>query len=45
MVSMAFGNDAYTNAHLGLPARLLGASNLQVLLVEGLIAVILVLTR
>lgn len=40
----AFGHGAYTDAHLGLPAPAHGASNLQVLLVEGLIAFMLVLT-
>ncbi|WP_428394481.1 MIP/aquaporin family protein [Lichenicoccus sp.] len=44
VVWAAFGQGAYTQAHLGLPAPVHGASNLQVLLVEALIAFILVLT-
>ena len=44
VVWAAFGHGAYTDAHLGLPAPAHGASNLQVLLVEALIAFMLVLT-
>ena len=44
VVWAAFGQGAYSAAHLGLPAPVHGASNLQVLLVEALIAFILVLT-
>jgi MIP family channel proteins len=40
----AYGNGAYLDAHLGAPAPVHGASALQVLLVEALIAFILVFT-
>jgi MIP family channel proteins len=40
----AYGNGAYVDAHLGAPAPVHGASALQVLLVEALIAFILVFT-
>ena len=40
----AYGHGAYVDAHLGAPAPVNGASALQVLLVEALIAFILVFT-
>ncbi len=40
----AYGHGAYNDAHLGLPSPVHGTSNLQVLLVEALIAFMLVLT-
>lgn len=40
----AYGHGAYVNAHLGAPAPAHGATSLQVLLVEALIAFILVFT-
>lgn len=40
----AYGHGAYFDSHLGAPAPVNGASALQVLLVEGLIAFILVFT-
>lgn len=40
----AYGHGAYSDAHLGAPAPVHGASALQVLLVEALIAFMLVLT-
>jgi len=43
-VWIAYGHDAYANAHLGAPAPVNGASALQVLLVEAMIAFILVFT-
>lgn len=44
VVWAAFGHGAYYDAHLGLPSPVHGADNLQVLLVEALIAFMLVLT-
>ena len=44
VVWAAYGHGAYVDAHLGAPAPVNGASGLQVLLVEALIAFILVLT-
>ena len=44
VVWAAFGHGAYDDAHLGLPSPVHGTSNLQVLLVEALIAFMLVLT-
>lgn len=44
VVWAAYGHNAYFDAHLGAPAPVNGASNLQVLLVEALIAFILVFT-
>ena len=44
VVWAAFGHGAYNDAHLGLPSPVHGTSNLQVLLVEALIAFMLVLT-
>lgn len=40
----AYGHGAYIDAHLGAPAPVNGASEMQVLLVEALIAFILVFT-
>lgn len=40
----AYGHGAYVDAHLGAPAPVNGASDMQVLLVEALIAFILVFT-
>ncbi len=40
----AYGHGAYFDSHLGVPSPVNGASGLQVLLVEGLIAFILVFT-
>ena len=44
VVWAAFGHGAYHDAHLGLPSPVHGTDNLQVLLVEALIAFMLVLT-
>ncbi len=44
MVWAAYGHGAYHDAHLGLPTPVHGTGNLQVLLVEALIAFMLVLT-
>ena len=44
VVWAAYGHGAYADAHLGAPAPVNGADALQVLLVEGLIAFILVFT-
>jgi len=44
VVWAAYGSGAYTDAHLGAPSPVNGASALQVLLVEALIAFILVFT-
>jgi len=44
VVWAAYGHGAYVDAHLGAPAPVNGASALQVLLVEALIAFILVFT-
>ncbi len=44
VVGAAYGHGAYQDAHLGLPSPVHGTSNLQVLLVDALIAFILVLT-
>ena len=44
LVWAAYGHGAYAHAHLGLPSPANGASRLQVLLVEALIAFILVFT-
>ena len=44
VVWAAYGPGAYTDAHLGAPSPVNGASALQVLLVEALIAFILVFT-
>ena len=44
VVWAAFGHGAYNDAHLGVPSPVHGTSNLQVLLVEALIAFMLVLT-
>ena len=44
MVWAAYGHGAYFDSHLGAPAPVNGASGLQVLLVEALIAFILVFT-
>lgn len=44
VVWAAYGHGAYLDAHLGAPAPVNGASDLQVLLVEALIAFILVFT-
>lgn len=40
----AYGHGAYYDAHLGLPSPVHGTDNLQVLVVEALIAFMLVLT-
>ncbi len=44
VVWICYGHGAYADAHLGAPAPVNGASALQVLLVEALIAFILVFT-
>lgn len=44
VVWAAYGQGAYIDAHLGAPAPVNGASEMQVLLVEALIAFILVFT-
>ncbi len=44
VVWLAYGNGAYTDSHLGAPSPVNGASGMQVLLVEALIAFILVFT-
>ncbi len=44
VVWLAYGHGAYADAHLGAPAPVNGASALQVLIVEALIAFILVFT-
>jgi MIP family channel proteins len=44
VVWAAYGHGAYVNAHLGAPSPVHGASAVQVLLVEALIAFILVFT-
>ena len=44
VVWAAYGHGAYFDSHLGTPSPVNGASALQVLLVEGLIAFILVFT-
>ena len=44
LVWAAYGRGAYAQAHLGLPSPANGASGMQVLLVEALIAFILVFT-
>jgi MIP family channel proteins len=44
LVWAAYGHGAFAHAHLGLPSPANGASGLQVLLVEALIAFILVFT-
>ena len=44
LVWAAYGHGAYAQAHLGLPSPENGASGMQVLLVEALIAFILVFT-
>ena len=44
VVWAAYGHGAYVDAHLGAPSPANGANALQVLLVEGLIAFILVFT-
>ncbi len=44
VVWAAYGSGAYLDSHLGAPAPVNGASGLQVLLVEALIAFILVFT-
>ncbi len=44
VVWAAYGHGAYVDAHLGAPAPANGASGMQVLLVEALIAFILVFT-
>ena len=44
VVWAAFGHAAYATAHLGLPSPVHGTDNMQVLLVEALIAFMLVLT-
>lgn len=44
VVWAAYGHGAYIDSHLGAPAPVNGASGLQVLLVEALIAFILVFT-